>query len=80
MMGYESVKELDKVEITIIVDNEVDQMSSSNIAVRMEHTATDLLSHPPRLPRPVQSVRLSNSFKNRKLVTHDQGLRYLRIR
>ena len=23
-------------------------MSSSNLAVRMEHTATDLLSHPPR--------------------------------
>ena len=55
-------------------------MSSSNIAVRMEHTATDLLSQPPRLPRPVQGVRPSNSFKNRKLVTHDQGLRYLRIR
>ena len=63
-------------------------MSSSNLAVCMEHTATDLLSHPPRPllsivagnERPVQSVRLSTSFKNRKCVTHDQGLRYLRIR
>ena len=63
-------------------------MSSSNLAVRMDHTATDVLSHPPRdsLPivarneRPVQSVRLSTRFKNRKFVTRDQGLRYLRIR
>ena len=63
-------------------------MSSSNIAVRMEHTATDLLSHPPRPllrivasnVRPVQSVRLSTSFKNRKFLKRDQGLRYLRIR
>ena len=30
MIGYENVKELDKVEITIIVDNEVDPLSSSN--------------------------------------------------
>jgi hypothetical protein len=63
-------------------------MSSSNIAVRMEHTATDLLSHPPRPllrivasnVRPVQGVRLSTSFKNRKFLKRDQGLRYLRIR
>jgi len=63
-------------------------MSSSNIAVRMEHAATDLLSHPPRPllkivvsnVRPVQSVRLSTSFKNRKFLKRDQGLRYLRIR
>jgi hypothetical protein len=63
-------------------------MSSSNLAVRMEHTATDLLSHPPRPllrvvssnVRPVQRVRLSTRFKNRKFVTRDQGLRYLRIR
>jgi hypothetical protein len=62
-------------------------MSSSNLAVRMEHTATDLLSHPPRPElrvvanneRPVQSgPRLS--FTNRKFVIRDQGLRYLRIR
>jgi hypothetical protein len=63
-------------------------MSSSNLAVRMEHTATDLLSHPPRpLLRIVASnetlaprVRPSSSFKNRKFFTRDQGLRYFRIR
>jgi len=62
-------------------------MSSSNLAVRMEHTATDLLSHPPRPElrlvakneRPVQSgPRLS--FTNRKFVIRDQGLRYFRVR
>ena len=55
-------------------------MFSSNLAVRMKHTATDLLSHSPRPLRPVQSVRLSTSFKNRKFLKRDQGLRYLRIR
>jgi hypothetical protein len=30
--------------------------------------------------RPVQSVRLSTSFKSRKFVTRDQGLWYLRFR
>lgn len=63
-------------------------MSSSNLAVRMEHSATDLLSHPPRPElrivasneRPVQSVRPSISFRNRKFVSRDQGLRYFRIR
>ena len=57
-------------------------MFSSNLAVRMKHTATDLLSHPPRPlfrvfasnVRPVQSVRLSTSFKNRKFLKRDQGL------
>jgi len=62
-------------------------MSSSNLAVRMEHTATDLLSQPPRPEvrlvanneRPVQSgPRLS--FTNRKFVIRDQGLRYFRVR
>jgi len=62
-------------------------MSSSNLAVRMEHTATDQLSHPPRPElrvvanneRPVQSgPRLS--FTNRKFVIRDQGLRYFRVR
>jgi len=62
-------------------------MSSSNLAVRMEHTATDLLSHPPRdslrivarNKRPGQSgPRIS--FTNRKFVNRDQGLRYIRIR
>ena len=62
-------------------------MSSSNIAVRMDHTATDLLSHPPRasLPidakneRPVQSGPRT-SFTNRKFVIRDQGFRYFRVR
>ena len=62
-------------------------MFSSNLAVRMEHTATDLLSHPPRPllrvvannQRPVRSgPRLS--FTNRKFVIRDQGFRYFRIR
>ena len=63
-------------------------MSSSNLAARMEHTATDLLSHPPRPQlsivasdgKRVRSVRLSTSFRNRKFITRDQGLRYFRIR
>lgn len=63
-------------------------MSSSNLAVCMEHTATDLLSNPPRpllgkvasTERLVKGVRPSTSFKNRKFITRDQGLRYLRIR
>jgi hypothetical protein len=63
-------------------------MFSSNLAVRMKHTATDLLSHPPRPllrivagnERSEQKVRQSTSFKNRKFFTRDQGLRYLRIR
>ena len=63
-------------------------MSSSNLAVRLEHTATDLLSHPPRPQlsivasneRPVRSVRPSTSFKNRKFGAREEGLRYLRIR
>jgi hypothetical protein len=64
------------------------QMSSSNLAVRMEHTATDLLSHPPRpvlrvvanSERPVQSVRPRMSFTNRKFVNRSQDLRLFRIR
>jgi len=63
-------------------------MSSSNIAVRMEHTATDLLSHPPRpvlrvvanSERPVQSVRPRTSFTNRKFVNRSHDLRLFRIR
>jgi hypothetical protein len=62
-------------------------MSSSNLAVRMEHTATDLLSDPPRPQlrlvasneRPVQGgPRIS--FTNRKFVLRDQGFRFFRIR
>jgi hypothetical protein len=63
-------------------------MSSSNLAVRMEHTATDLLSHPPRPlvrivannERPVHGVRPRLSFTNRKFVIRDQGLRFFRVR
>jgi hypothetical protein len=63
-------------------------MSSSNLAVRMEHTATDLLSHPPRPlfrvvannEHPVQSIRPRTSFTNRKFVIRDQGFRLFRIR
>lgn len=62
-------------------------MSSSNLAVKMEHTATDLLSHPPRTAlrlvtntaRPVKSGPRT-SFTNRKFVSRDQGLRYFRVR
>ena len=64
-------------------------MSSSNLAVRMEHTATDELSNPPRLLTRIaanddtgrmRSLRLRTSFTNRKFVSRDQGLRLFRIR
>jgi hypothetical protein len=63
-------------------------MSSSNLAVRMEHTATDLLSEPPRpslrivanTERPVQGVRPRTSLTNRKFVIRDQGMRLFRVR
>jgi hypothetical protein len=61
-------------------------MSSSNLAVRMEHTATDLLSHPPRpeLRVVANNVRQKGgpriSLTNRKFLARDQGLRYFRIR
>jgi hypothetical protein len=63
-------------------------MSSSNLAVRMEQTASDQLSHPPRPmlravtsnEQPVKSVRPRTSFTNRKFVTRDQGLPYFRLR
>jgi hypothetical protein len=63
-------------------------MSSSNLAVRMEHTATDQLSNPPRPElrvvanneRPAQTGGPRISFTNRKFIIRDQGLRYLRIR
>lgn len=55
-------------------------MSSSNLAVRMEHAATDLLSHPPRPQRPARKRRLRTSFTNRTFVIRDQGLRYFRVR
>jgi hypothetical protein len=71
-----------------------EQMSSSNLAVSMEHTATDLLSEPPRPligvvtnrvdtndeSFEVPSVRLSTSFRSRSIVIRDQGFRFFRIR
>jgi hypothetical protein len=32
-LGYENLKELDEVEIIIVVDNEVDPLSSSNASI-----------------------------------------------
>jgi hypothetical protein len=63
-------------------------MSLSNLAVRMEHTATDTHSHPPRPElrvaandeRAVKNARPRMSFTNRKFVVRDQGLRLFRIR
>jgi hypothetical protein len=63
-------------------------MSSSNLAVRMEHAAMDLLSEPPRPllrvvvsnERPRRPIRNRISFTNRKFVSRDQGLRYFRVR
>jgi hypothetical protein len=71
-----------------ISNQRIIQMSSSNLAVRMEHTATDLLSQPPRpllrvvanTERPVRNIRPRISFTNRKFVVRDHGLRYFRIR
>jgi hypothetical protein len=64
------------------------EMSSSNIAVRLEHAATDALSQPPRPEvreaandaRMVRRARPRLSFTNRKFVVRDQGLRLFRIR
>jgi hypothetical protein len=63
-------------------------MSSSNLAVRMDDTATDLLSQPPRLQlrvvasngQTVQSARPRLSLTNRKFMKRDHGLKYFRIR
>jgi hypothetical protein len=63
-------------------------MSSSNLAVRLEHAATDALSQSPRPEvreaandeRMVRSARPRLSFTNRKFVVRDQGLRLFRIR
>lgn len=63
-------------------------MSSSNLAVSMEHTATDQLSQPPR---PQLRIVASNervqrnagpriSLTNRKFQSRDHGLRYFRVR
>lgn len=63
-------------------------MSSSNLAVRMEHAATDALSQPPRPEvreaandeRVGKSSAPRSSFTNRKFVLRDQGLRLFRVR
>jgi len=60
----------------------------------MEHTATDLLSEPPRPLTgvvtnrvdtndesfEVRSLRLSTSFRSRSIVIRDQGFRLFRFR
>jgi hypothetical protein len=63
------------------------KMSSSNLAVRMDDTATDLLSLPPRTApgsasagRPDRQTRRRTSFTNRKFVNRDHGLRLFRVR
>jgi hypothetical protein len=64
------------------------EMSSSNLAVRLEHAATDALSQPPRPEvreaandeRMVKGARPRLSLTNRKFVVRDQGLRLFRIR
>jgi len=63
-------------------------MSSSNLAVRLEHAATDVLSHPPRPEvseaandeRMVKRAAPRLSLTNRKFVVRDQGLRFFRVR
>ena len=60
------------------------KMSSSNLAERMDHSATDLLSNPPRAAtnddRFARRRRLRTSLTNRKSTTRDHGLRNFRIR
>ena len=63
-------------------------MSSSNLAVSMEHAATDQPSTSARPElrivasneRQEQKVRPRISFTNRKFINRDQGLRYFRVR
>ena len=63
-------------------------MSSSNLAVRMEHAASDLLSHPPRPELrvaandepTVRTRRLRISLTNRKFVARDPRVNYFRVR
>ena len=63
-------------------------MSSSNLAVRLEHAATDALSQPSRPEvreaandeRMVKRARPRLSLTNRKFVVRDQGLRLFRMR
>lgn len=63
-------------------------MSSSNLAVMEQHTATDQLCDSPRASlrlvvsneRSGRNVRRRISLTNRKFVARDQGLRHFRIR
>ena len=64
-------------------------MSLSNLAVRLEHAATDAQPPPARTEvreaandeqAAVKVARRSLSFTNRKFVVRDQGLRLFRIR
>ena len=60
-------------------------MSSSNLAVRMDDTASDLLSLPPRAEvvnrdRPARASRRRLSLTNRKFTHRDSGLRLFRVR
>ena len=63
-------------------------MSSSNLAVRMEHAATDTLFQPARPElrvvanneQPARNSAPRLSFTNRKFVIRDQGLRYFNVR
>jgi hypothetical protein len=64
------------------------EMSSSNLAERMERPATDNLSDPPCFEvraaandeQALRKVRPRMSFTNRKFVVRDQGLQLFRIR
>ncbi len=58
-------------------------MSSSNLAVRTDDTATDLLSLPPRVvngDRQARTTRRRASSLNRKFITRDHGLKLFRVR
>lgn len=60
-------------------------MSSSNLAVSMEHAATDPLSTTRNDQRAIagnrrlRSLRHRLSFTNRKFAPRDQGLRLFRV-
>jgi hypothetical protein len=65
------------------------EMSSSNLAVRLEHAATDApsLTQRPEVREAANDERVAVkrarhrlSFTNRKFVVRDQGLRLFRIR
>jgi hypothetical protein len=64
-------------------------MPMSNLAVRMEHAAPDLLSEPPRpalrvitnaAPLEARTNRPRRSLESRTIVIRDQGFRSFRVR